>query len=471
MPEIRYESLLSCIKDCSGSFFDPVYLVFGEEFLYRQAVKAIVDAIIPDSARQRREYEIIDQKDGGRIADVIERLNTYGFFSGKKVIELRDPAVFATQQNPEKLVQRVKKTYDQDRDRAAALFLEMLARLNLSLEDMHADRISEGLGLETSDMKWMLELAAYCSERQLPMPDAGSGMEQLKTAIERGFPKNNHLIISTDTVDRRTGLYQAIKKIGTVVDCSVAAGTRKAEKEEQGRLLLQHFRQVLRIHHKEAEPRVFDFMQEMIGFDLHGFANSLEKLIDYVGDRQRIRLTDAQAVLKQAREDPVYELTGAICSRNTQDALYYLSSLLSSGYHYLQLLTAMTRQVRTLLLIKGFTESRHGECWRKGMDFNRFKTDVLPAIRRYDEEVLNHLQDQRIWGKPASGQEVALIKPGEHPYALYQSFLKSENFQTPELEAALEALHQADLKLKTQGQDPRFILEAVIFKICPAFRA
>jgi DNA polymerase III delta subunit len=99
MPEINYQSVKEYIHERLNSSFDPVYLIYGEEFLYHQITQSLVKAIIPDPAHQKHNFEVINHKEENQLAEVIERMNTYSFFSEKKIMELRDATVFVANHN------------------------------------------------------------------------------------------------------------------------------------------------------------------------------------------------------------------------------------------------------------------------------------------------------------------------------------------------------------------------------------
>jgi len=62
--------------------------------------------------------------------------------------------------------------------------------------------------------------------------------------------------------------------------------------------------------------------------------------------------------------------------------------------------------------------------------------------------------------------DLVIAKNPKNPYPVYQMLLKSERFTMDELIAILESLSQADLRLKSTGQNPMLILEKEIFFIC-----
>jgi len=482
MSEIPYSDINKYIQDLSKTPPAPVFLVFGEEFLYQEAVRLIVSTIIPDPARQRHNYDVVHQKEQGDMVDIIDRMNTYSFFSDRKIIELRDATLFVSKQNQDNLVKKIRQTLDDSGpEKAAPIFLNLLSRLNLDLPDLTDAVISDKFTTEedvSADVEWVKKLAGFCREYNQMVPAAGDGAERLKTAIEHGFPKSSFLIISTDTVDKRKGLYKAIKNGGVIIDCSVAKGNKKAEQDAQRQFLRQHAGQIMAKHRKSLEPQAFEDMFQMIGFDLRTFSNSLEKLIDYAKDRGKITREDVQTVLTRTRQDPIYELTGAVSERDAVSSLYHVNSLLSSGYHYLQVLTAITNQIRKLVITRDFLESSSAGAWNPGMGFDRFKSQIMPLVVQHDEATARQVQTHQMAYKggrdseneaktnPKITTELIIAKNPNNPYPVYHQFLRAENYTTDELCSAFDHLRQADVKMKTTGLPPGRVLEELVLKIC-----
>ena len=484
MPEINYQSINTYIRECLNTSFDPVYLIYGEAFLYQQVTHDLLNAIIPDPARQKHNYEVVNHREEGQLADVIERMNTYSFFSEKKIMELRDAMVFVAGHNQGNILQKVKQLYENnDFEKSAKRFLTLLSRLQVDLSDIA--NISDEIIVDkfnisedqSNDIAWIKKICAYCTERNLTVPESGDDAERLKNAIEHGFPKNNLLFITTDTIDKRKALYKTIKKNGTVIDCAIPKGNRKADQDAQRRFLQQHMRQFFKKQNKQIDPQAFEQIFKMTGFDPQAFTASLEKLVDYTKDRDHITTDDVQAVLIRTRQDPVYELTGALSERDTLKTLHYMSSLLSSGFHYLQILTAMTNQIRKLLLIKDFLESGFGSDWYPGIGYDQFKKMIIPLISRYDEELIKKsdyhqnavkgkFDSQDLKKKKKLSTDLMIAKNPNNPYPVFQQFLRSPKYTKQELFTAFEVLSHADVKLKTTGQAPATVLEEVVFKIC-----
>lgn len=478
MAEIGHQVLAKHLSEAKKSSFSPVYLIFGEPYLCQKSCQALIDAIVPEPAEQAKSVETVEHRDQAQVADILEQLNTYSFFSAARIVVLRNAMVFTSTRSQSESIKKIKKACDNsDWAKAADLFLRLLGQSHMALEDMGPEAFAEKFNVDADaydGLDWINSIVRFCQYQGLQVPEVSDEAALILNAIKRGFPKSHYLILTADTADKRTGLYKAVKSSGTVIDCSVAKGTRKKDRDAQQQLLYSQAREILSGAGKKMPPRAFDAMYELIGFDMHAFSRGLEKLINYTGTRETIELADIQAVLTKSREEPIYELTGALSDKKAVAALRLLTELLDAGYHYLQVLMAITNQMRRLLLIKGFVNSDAGRRWHRGMSYDQFKNLVMPMIQSYDRELMDKIStwtgtpDKAGGGekkqKPATEQIIA--RQPNNPYPVYQQFLKAANFSEPELIDAISRLHQADVSLKTTGRVPEFVLQELIVSIC-----
>lgn len=479
MPEIKHTELNAYLKNLKKNTIAPVYLIYGEEFLYKKAFEELLNILVPPPKRNLN-YEPIDGTDGN-VFDCIEHLNTFSFMSGRKVVALCDSRIFYSKLDKGKLLEKAKAAYDNNElKKAGKSIVNLLSLLNLSLQDIEKENRSENLKLDPakySDAKWLDQVIRYCKENNLTVPAGIDHAKALQNTLEKGFPKKNHLIITTDTIDKRRGLFKCIKKEGMVINCAVPMGNRFADKKEQESVLSERMHAILSKSGKKMNPMAFKAIYDMTGFDVRTFSSNLEKLVTYIGEREKISVDDVTAILKKTKQDPIYELTGAISDKDTQGALFYVASLLSDGINPLQILAAMINQVRKILAYKGFTESRYGKSWRAGIDYRQFQSTVMPAILEYDKNFLDQINE---WDnlisennnptaktrKKKPDTDLVLAKNPGSPYPVFQIWKASEKFTREELLSALESLSDADLRMKTTGQDARRILEKVILGIC-----
>lgn len=484
MPEINHKLLKKYLKDLTGDpakQFSPVYLIYGEELLVKTAYNDLLEMLLP-AANRTANYDPVEGTIEN-IYDVIERVNTFSLLSGPKVVAMQESRIFYAKQDKSRLLENSKKAFDDDNlKKAAKYFLSLMGNLNLSFEDVEKSNRDKTLKLDPGSLEadeWLDEIVDYCKQNQLTIPEPADESAALQKAIEKGFPRNNHLLITTDMADKRRSLYKAIKSHGVVIDCAVPRGDRRADKLAQQEVLLEKMTAILKSSNKKMAKGTYQALMDMTGFDLRTFCSSLEKLIHYVGKRDTITTEDVASVLKRTKRDPIYDLTNAISDRNTEKSLFFLDSILASEFHPLQVLTAIVNQIRKLLLAKDFAQSPLAKGWHAGVSYNLFQQSIMPSIVAYDQSLLEILQN---WedsmslteeGDQGNDKKKRKIQTGlllarnpKNAYPVYQLLKKSERFSKTELLAAVAYLNEADDQLKISAQDPKLILERLIFKIC-----
>jgi DNA polymerase-3 subunit delta len=482
LAEISYSSLKTYLQELSsssGAARAPVYLIYGEDLFVRTAFDEILRLIHPGGMGSLN-YEPVDGA-AASIGDVVARINTYALMAGAKVVALKDTRLFHARDDAGRLLESARKARAEgDLPRAAKHFLSALAQLGLSLEDLRVPNRSAHFpdGFEAGeDDAWIEGILDFCTAGQLSVPEGGDGTAILEKAIEHGFPEGHHLIITTDLVDRRRSLYKIISAKGVVIDCAVPKGERRADKEAQEAALAEYLQAVLEPVRKSMNRAAFLALCEMTGFDPGTFSNNLQILIDYAGERREITAADVEKVLARTKKDPLYELTNALTDRNWDQTLFFLDSLLAGEIHGLQILAAIANQVRKLLVAKDFTASVLGAAWHPGCTYPQFQRTGLPAVVQFDREQLARIEGWEAHLSEASpdgpkrkkakvSSDLQLARNPANPFPVYQVLKKSERFTREELLRALEALSEADHRLKSSALHPRLILERILWQLC-----
>ncbi len=478
MPVIEYKTVKEYLQDLKKENALPVYLIYGEEYLYKTIFDELLQVLVPDSQR-KFNYEHVEGVDGN-VFDVRDNLNTCAFMSREKTIAYTDARIFYSSKDHTKLIDKVKAAHNKnDSPKAAKHFAHLLSFLNLSLDDIDKKNKWAVLKLDpdAEAYAWLDPVIDYCKENTIPIPVARDDAKILQETIEKGFAGKNRLIITTDTVDKRKGLYKIIKEKGLVIDCSVPTGNRMADKKAQEDIVRESISAILAKTGKQLDHPAYKALMDMTGFDLRMLSNNLETLVSYVGDAPRITADHVHTVLKRTRKDPVFELTGAISDRNIPASFFYLTALLENELVPLQILSAIIKQIRKLAVAKDFTMSSFGKVYRPGMTFNQFKQDVMPAVIAYDTALKDQLES---WDrnfadtetstskkkKTAPSSDLYIAANPNNPYPVFQTVIKSNNYSMDDLQRAFEILGRADMKLKTTGSDQKRILEETIIHIC-----
>ena len=472
-----------------GKSVRSVYLLYGEEYLCTSALDKILDHLLP-AQRRHLSYEPVDSHRED-IADLVARLNTFSLLSEQKVLALIDSNLFHSKRNETNILAKAKEAVlGQQFSKAAGYLTSLLLLHDLSFDDIEDPEGLTRLKLEehvTEPPPWLRDLIAYCKEKAITIPKKQNGRDLLKQAIENGFAPQNHLIITTAVVDKRSSLFKTIQAKGVVIDCTVPKGNRRADRSARLAALKEIAGGILAQRKKRMPAAAFQALIEKSGENLRAFAGNLEKLADYSGQRAEITPADVESVLATTKKDPIYELTNAVAAKDAGNALKFVATLLSGGdiEHPLQLLAAIANQVRKLLLVREFLDGPSGNLWRANMSYPEFSRGVMPAIQAHDQQLLATLAEwDTMLARTPNGKapkkidsnspkslkppktDLLIAKIPQNSYPVFLLMQKANRFSKEDLIAAMALLANADREMKRAGHAPRLVLEQLILKIC-----
>jgi DNA polymerase III subunit delta len=104
-------------------------------------------------------------------------------------------------------------------------------------------------------------------------------------------------------------------------------------------------------------PDATSMLANFIGNQLRLLANEIDKLATYVGPGATITVEDVRQLSAQVQEARIFDLTDALAQRNRKQALDLLHDLLADGEPPLKLISTITSQIRSLLLVKELAEN------------------------------------------------------------------------------------------------------------------
>jgi DNA polymerase-3 subunit delta len=99
-----------------------------------------------------------------------------------------------------------------------------------------------------------------------------------------------------------------------------------------------------------------NLLTSFIGNNLRLLANELDKLATYVGAGGTISADDIRHLSAQVQEARIFDMTDALAQCNRKQALNILHDLLADGEPPLKLISTITSQVRSLLLVKELSQ-------------------------------------------------------------------------------------------------------------------
>ncbi len=91
-----------------------------------------------------------------------------------------------------------------------------------------------------------------------------------------------------------------------------------------------------------------EYLKDMVGNRLRDLHNEIEKTVAYVGEKPVIELEDVEEIVSVVRTRTIFELTDAIGTRNSLEALRILRRMLQAGEAHLKILSMIVRQFRLI---------------------------------------------------------------------------------------------------------------------------
>src|ERR1700730_11147453 len=224
------------------------------------------------------------------------------------------------------------------------------------------------------------------------------------------LPETTTLIsLIDDELPASSPLLKAAQEYGKVIQCTLPKGAALESwihKRAQGIGV-------------KITPEATSLLANFTGNQLRLLANELDKLATFVGERAVIDVEDVRMLSAQAQEARIFDLTDALAQRNRKQALDLLHDLLADGEPPLKLISTITSQVRSLLLVK--------------------------------ELANDGLRVQQI-----------VTATGMAPFVAEKALRQVGKFQTAQLEGAYRQLLATDAALKRSRMTPEMALDLLV---------
>lgn len=418
-----------------------VCLFLGERYLCREAADMVQQALLQKGGGVVHAIDG-DQEDPGQT---LGRIINFSLLPGRQIYRVTDSRLFHSTAVAEKIWNKASQAHDEGRRGPALRHIQNLVELasigtDESLAEMDPDQWRQIFDFAKPDgsLAWADTLLAEAGP-QAGAKGGGAAIlaDRYLAAFAKGLPGQNFLFLSAENVDKRKQLFTFIKKNGLVVDCAIDVGGSSAAQRGQEEVLRELALKTLAHFKKKIEPQAMKMLFERVGFHPVAVVMELEKVILFVEERPVISCADLEAMVGRTREDALFELTEAFGNRQVASTLVILGRLVENGIHALAILATMRNYIRRLLLFRSLQLQDHPP-WQRGMQARQFQDVYLPALKEKGE-----------WPEMLKG----------HPYALYMSFKKAEEFSCLVLKDWLTLLLRADFRLKGSPLLPTLILE------------
>jgi DNA polymerase-3 subunit delta len=366
MAVIKREDFKEVLTEIEAGRLAPVYLLFGDSYLVTSGLTELTERLIPEVQRSTN-LQIVD----GAQADfraILEGLNTFALFAGRKVAVVLSSQILSSRADLPGLFARTRAAFEAGTlDVAGRSLLEAFAYAGWSLDDVASGAWREiptqlwqqtfGVDRDGPDTEWIETVVAHAMQKGMALPERRDEAALVEAALRRGFPPNHSLVLTAEAVDKRRSLYRLIAEKGVAVDLTVTTGSGKEARSQQDAVIKGIVRETLTPTGKTIEPDALALLLERVGSNLWALSNQLQQLISFVGSESTIHREHVEIVSQPVREEALYELTGTATSGECARALAHLSRLVDQGYHGLQILAALTNEVRRLVAARDLIDT------------------------------------------------------------------------------------------------------------------
>ena len=172
--------------------------------------------------------------------------------------------------------------------------------------------------------------------------------------------------------------------------------------------------------------------------------SELNKVLDYIGNKETVEQRDVAAVVTQTHEGTLIMLFDAIAQKDRKQVINVLENLLSQGLHILAIQHFLVRQVRLLLQAKDMEDLLTSE-----MSYKMF-SKTFPTLK----ESLDF--------KPLEKKHYF---PYQKPYYAYNLSKTSAKFSRKELVSMLGVLAGLDTLIKTGTKYDKVRLQTALLEV------
>jgi len=173
--------------------------------------------------------------------------------------------------------------------------------------------------------------------------ESRAGFEKSLAEYIPQLPETTVLIVLVDEeLTSSSPLLKAAQEHGKVIQCTLPKGAALETWISKRAVSLG----------VKITPEAASMLANFIGNQLRLLANELDKLATYVGPGSTISTEDVRQLSAPVQEARIFDLTDALAQRNRKQALNLLHDLLADGEPPLKLISTITSQVRSLLLVK-----------------------------------------------------------------------------------------------------------------------
>lgn len=442
----------------SGKIY-PVYLLHGEEtYLIEDTLDKMIKLLAPDNIRSFN-LDILSSPDVS-VYEILSLANTYPVMAQHRVVVVKDPSFINLKKeiNALELFNKSRDAFDASDFEKSAILLakcldispeEFANAENVFIKSIESFKKEYEAELSATDIEFLDDSAKNLSsyiETSINHSSL-SDLDYLIEWINKGSDTTVLIIVVYSNLSSNDKLVKAVSQKGIVLNFAKLRQSTYINRDPMYQLVVDR----LKDQNKNIAPDAFSELQKKTGNDMRQIFDELDKLVTFIGNRQKIEKKDVEKIVAQSDFDGIFDLTSAVAQKSLPLALAKLKSLLDKGEHPILIHTMLTRQIRFLLQVKLLIECGHLKQEFAQMNYDMFHQRIYKNL---SSELTNQL--------PESKQSNVL----KQPYPLHVSLKQAKNFSVQNLIKAMEQLLEADIQLKTGTLTPELVIEMLVINLC-----
>ncbi len=455
------EKKTNILSEIENKKVAPVYLLCGKEtFLIEGTLKQMVDKLLPPDTRDFN----ISHIDGSNVSmkDILSNVELYPMMSEWRVVIVDNFPGFKTQTrktSPLTSIQEIMKSKDDDVQKCVTEITKILGvsiqqiadggeEYNSAVDELY-DSLGSGVNEDVRTFFSGLPQLASQIETNTETSSNNGDADLLLEWLEGDLPKTSVLIfIVKDEVSKNNKFAKAIQKVGRYVSYDPLEKGASLNRDPLYKKVIDKFAS----YDKKITPRAFEQLRNRTGGDMHTIAEAINKIINYVGDKQQIDETDVRNLVTQTNFDVMFDLTDAIGKRSARFGIKSLREVLASGTSPHLVIGAITSHLRLTLQAKLIAVKKGYKPIGRQMRFENFTEKILKPLSEEMADILPKTTDYNILKR--------------HPFPVFKIFQTLHTFTLDELLAAVEKTLDVRTQFMTTNDDKGLLLEQLVYEIC-----
>lgn len=203
----------------------------------------------------------------------------------------------------------------------------------------------EGKDTDPVAVKDMGETLPFFSEKRLIIVENtewNSASQEIIVSFLEKIPDYLYIIFVEPSCDKRTRFFKTCGNLGSAVEMKPLTGDKQK----------YWITGILNKYGKKMRENDIIHLISLTGDDMVNIKSEIEKLVNYVGEREVITSEDVDAIVTRRIEDHIFKMVDSMGRREQRRALEYYYELLARKESPFRILSLVVRQFNILIQTK-----------------------------------------------------------------------------------------------------------------------